>query len=65
MATKKSTKPATKKTSTVKKTTKAPTKKVATKKVEPSIYNTSVPILLAMAIEALILLLGYLIIMNA
>lgn len=45
----------------------------ATKRVEKkspaaapaNIYNTNVSVLLAMAIEALILLLGYLIIMNA
>ena len=51
---------------TVNKTVKkAPVKKVV-KEVQPSnIYNTNVSILLAMAVEALILLLGYLIIINA
>ena len=62
-----------KKTSTTVK--KVPQKKATTKKVtkkaeskpvveEKNIYNTNVSILLAMAIEALILLLGYLIIMS-
>ena len=40
-------------------------KKVATKKTLAEISNTNVSILLAMAIEAMILLLGYLIIMSA
>ena len=40
-------------------------KPVAKKKNMTDIYNTNVSILLAMAIEAMILLLGYLIIMNA
>jgi len=65
MATKKTTKPAAKK-STAKKTTAAKTTTVkrAPKKEEHTIYNTNVSIILAMAIEALILLLGYLIIMS-
>lgn len=56
-------KPVAKKTtSTVK---KAPVKKTTEVKTEaPSIYNTNVSILLAMAIESLILLLAYLIIMS-
>lgn len=40
-------------------------KPVAKKKSMADIYNTNVSILLAMAIEAMILLLGYLIIMSA
>ena len=73
-------KPTTKKVTTTKKTTTKPATKTVTKKVEAkpvvrtvsktsektnsSIYNTNVSVLLAMAIEALILLLGYLIIIN-
>ncbi len=63
-ATKKSTaKPAAKKTSAAKKPV---AKKTTTKRVvqEKSILNTDVSILLAMAVESLILLLGYLIIMS-
>ena len=40
-------------------------KPVAKKKNMADIYNTNVSILLAMAVEAMILLLGYLIIMSA
>lgn len=67
-ATKKSSaKPATKKASTVKKPVakKSTTKRVSKPVVEEkSILNTDVSILLAMAVESLILLLGYLIIMS-
>lgn len=73
--TKSAAKPAVKKT-TAKKTTKPAAKKSTTtvekvvsssttpKKKNTDIYNTNVSVLLAMAIEALILLLGYLIIMS-
>lgn len=47
------------------KSTTAVQKPVAKKKSMADIYNTNVSILLAMAIEAMILLLGYLIIMSA
>ena len=64
MATKKTTKSTAKKT-TVKRTTSKPVaKKAPTKTVEHNVYNTHVSVLLAMAVEALILLLGYLIIMS-
>ena len=73
--TKSATKPAAKKT-TAKKATKPATKKTTTvvEKVAPKtsnskkpidIYNTNVSILLAMSIEALILLLAYEIIVSA
>lgn len=73
---KKSTKPAVKKTTAkstkpaVKKTTTKPAVakevvKVESKKTMADIYNTNVSILLVMVIEAMILLLGYLIIMSA
>ena len=63
-------KKATTKTVAKKPATKAPAKNVAAKpaakkKNMADIYNTNVSILLAMAIEAMILLLGYLIIMSA
>lgn len=69
MATKKSAskaKPVAKKT-TVKKVEKKPVNKTAVKKAKAensSILSTNISIVLAMAIEALILLLGYLIIMS-
>ena len=57
-------KPAAKKTTTVKKTVSRPAAKKVEKVEERTIYNTNVSILLAMAVESLILLLGYLIIMS-
>lgn len=72
---KKTTKPAAKKTATTaKKVAKKPAAKpaakkeviqVETKKTIADIYNTNVSILLVMVVEAMILLLGYLIIMSA
>lgn len=74
MATKKAVKstakkPAAKKTTTAKKpvakkTVSRPAHKTVSKKSN-DIYMASIPVLLAMAVEALILLLGYLIIINA
>lgn len=60
---KKVVKPAQKKSNTMVK--KAEPKTSNSKKKTFDIYNTNVSILLAMAVEALILLLGYLIIMSA
>lgn len=62
--TKKTTKPAAKKTTTAKKTVSKPAVRRVEKVEEKTIYNTNVSILLAMAVESLILLLGYLIIMS-
>ncbi len=53
---------ATKKVAAKKPTTK---KKVVKAEQASNVYNTNVPILLAMAVEALILFLGYMIIINA
>lgn len=62
---KKTTKPAAKKVASKPVTEKKVETRVEKKKSMPDIYNTNVSILLAMAIEAMILLLGYLIIMSA